>query len=452
MTISLRTRLVIYMTALGLAAGGFVVLGVIASNMRAFWIGRLQRWEIESADLAAECRAALRELHFKLLRYELSQAPADKAEFVQVEASFSQWLDQRGQEIAVPETRRVLGEIRAAFTNYSEHAHQLLNHPSTAVHDSSAREMLDRIEADANLLVQIDSKLRAARRASLGKLMNRARHDVDWIWRVFYACMVALFVCGAVLARIVYRDMVAPLRRSVARSRVLLERQEKLAALGLLVAGISHEIRNPLNSIKARLFTQRRLLGPDSLGLEDNEFIEGEIDRLGAVVEDSLQFARSAPLLFQRQRLRAALDSLCELARPALEKSNIKLHTEFRDDPELLLDPNQFKQALLNLVKNAAESIGRDGTITLRTRRAALQRGPRRVRAVAVEVHDTGPGVPREAQPRLFDPFFTTKEDGTGLGLSITARIVHAHGGWIECVSNPGRGALFRILLPVKVA
>ena len=440
MSVSLRTRIALYVVALTLAAGTFIVVGVLASTKRSLWTARLERWEIESADSAAECKAAVRDLHFKLLRYDLSRKPTDKAEFLQAEEALAQWIEKRSGEVVVPETRRILGEIRMAFATYRTRADELLDHGPTAANDNSARKMLERIEQDANLVVAIDTKLRAAQRDSLRAFVTRARRDVDWIWRLFYVCMAALLVCGAVLARVVYRDMIAPLRSSMARSRVLLERQEKLSALGLLVAGIAHEIRNPLNSIKARLFTQRRLLGANSPGLEDNEFIEGEIDRLGAVVEDSLEFARPAPPSLQRQPLRPALHSVCELARPALEKTSIELRTDFSESPDVSFDANQLKQALLNLLNNAAESVGHAGVITLQTRRATLLRGPRRLAAVAIEVHDNGPGVPREIQPRLFDPFFTTKENGTGLGLSLTARIVHAHNGWIECESSPGRG------------
>jgi signal transduction histidine kinase len=450
MSVSLRTRIALYVLALGLAAGAFIVVGAVASAKRSLWIARLQRWEIESADSAAECKAAVRDLHFKLLRYELSRGPNDKAEFLQAEEALAQWIEKRSGEIVVPETRRILREIRTAFAGYQMRADELLNHGPAAGNDSSARQMLDRIEQDANLIVAIDTKLRAAQRDSLRAFVTRARRDVDWIWRLFYGCMAALFVCGAVLARVIYRDLIAPLRSSVAHSRVLLQRQEKLSALGLLVAGIAHEIRNPLNSIKARLFTQRRFLGANSPGLEDNEFIEGEIDRLEAVVEDSLKFARPAPPSLQRQPLRPTLGSLCELARPALVKANIELRTDFSEDPELSFDANQLKQALLNLLNNAAESVGDAGVITLQTRRATLLRGRQRLAAVAIEVQDNGPGVSRDVQSRLFDPFFTTKENGTGLGLSLTAQIVHAHHGWIECESSPGRGALFRILLPTE--
>jgi signal transduction histidine kinase len=132
-----------------------------------------------------------------------------------------------------------------------------------------------------------------------------------------------------------------------------------------------------------------------------------------------------------------------------LTKANIKLTTEFLEDPEIEVDPSQLKQVLINLVQNAAESIGRDGSITIRTR--TLSRRPRsHGPAVAlIEVQDTGKGIPPEAQKRLFDPFFTTKPSGTGLGLSIAARILEKHGGSLEYETELQRGTVFRLVLPL---
>src|SRR5439155_5255493 len=133
---------------------------------------------------------------------------------------------------------------------------------------------------------------------------------------------------------------------------------------------------------------------------------------------------------------------------PSLCKSDIRLEKDFQLDAEISADANQLKQVVLNLVNNAAESIGRSGAITLRTRRGTLRRDGKKSDALAIDVADPGKGISPEVQKRLFDPFFTTKESGTGLGLSITARIVEAHGGAIEFEPAPGGGALFRITLP----
>lgn len=124
-----------------------------------------------------------------------------------------------------------------------------------------------------------------------------------------------------------------------------------------------------------------------------------------------------------------------------LKKSAIELRLEPATTGWVRVDTQQIKQVLINLVQNSADSIGRDGVITLRLRSAAGDR-------VVLEVTDNGQGIPPEVQQRLFDPFFTTKEDGTGLGLPIAARIVEKHGGELRYETEPRRGTTFRVILP----
>ena len=136
------------------------------------------------------------------------------------------------------------------------------------------------------------------------------------------------------------------------------------------------------------------------------------------------------------------------MLEPELRKSHIELKEEFLADPLIHADPAQLKQVLINLVKNAADAIGADGTITLRTRSETQGAGRRASVRALLEVEDTGPGIAPEVQKRLFDPFFTTKASGTGLGLSLAARMVEKHGGRLEYATAPGRGSTFRIVLP----
>jgi signal transduction histidine kinase len=452
MRLSLRTRITIYVIALALVAAGLLTGGIVTAQKREFWAAQLREWDFESVQLAAQCKAAFHELNFRLLRYELSRAPADRARFDRAGVAFARWLEERQSELALPEIHELLRQIAQEFARYQFSAERFLANLPPAAAINPANELLEIVEADASRILELEDRLHAGRREGFESLLARARADLDRLWAALFACLLLLLVVVAVLARMVYRDLIAPLRRTVAQTRALLERREKLSALGLLAAGLAHEIRNPLNSIKARLFTQRRVLGEDSPGLEDNQFIEGEIDRLDLIVKDTLVFARPAEPAFQDVRVGAVLEALCELLRPALAKSAIELKTDFQADADVSGDPNQLRQALLNLVNNAVESIGRNGTVTLRTRPATLRRQRSRLPGVALEVQDTGPGLTPEARRRLFDPFFTTKENGTGLGLSITARIVDAHGGLIEWESSPGRGALFRLLLPMAHA
>jgi signal transduction histidine kinase len=112
-------------------------------------------------------------------------------------------------------------------------------------------------------------------------------------------------------------------------------------------------------------------------------------------------------------------------------------------------DPQQLKQVLMNLVHNAAESIGHDGVITLRAHQGTSRLNSKPTQVVMLEVEDNGPGIPTDVQDRLFDPFYSTKEQGTGLGLPIARRIIEKHGGDLQFESEPGQGALFRIVLPL---
>jgi signal transduction histidine kinase len=242
--------------------------------------------------------------------------------------------------------------------------------------------------------------------------------------------------------------MIAPLRSKLTKTQALVERNEKLAALGLLAAGLAHEIRNPLTAIKAALFTQQKKLPPTTPEYSDVKIVEREILRLERIVNDFLKFARPAdpePMIIAADLL---LLETQHLFAPQLARNNIQLNLEPAAPMRVKVDTAQMKQVLINLVQNAADSIGRDGTITLRARQArkTLPNGGKN--AVILEVRDTGRGISTEAQERLFDPFFTTKENGTGLGLSIAARIVQKHGGVLEYQTRVNQGATFGIVLP----
>ena len=137
------------------------------------------------------------------------------------------------------------------------------------------------------------------------------------------------------------------------------------------------------------------------------------------------------------------------LMRPGLEKNGIALVLAEIVKADINIDPQQIKQVLLNLIQNAADSIGRDGTVTLRARRDEKRLNDRQTEVVILEVSDTGKGIPPEVEKRLFDPFFTTKDTGTGLGLSIAARIVEKHRGALQYQKQADSGVTFGIILPL---
>jgi signal transduction histidine kinase len=176
--------------------------------------------------------------------------------------------------------------------------------------------------------------------------------------------------------------------------------------------------------------------------------VANELTRLERIVKDVLLFARPSEPQFE---IIPALRPLCEvrdLLGPQLRQSNIQIIVSDLVNANVRVDPQQIKQVLINLVQNAVDSIGNDGSVTLSVRLDQMRLLDRNCEVVILEVADTGKGISPEAEKRLFDPFFSTKETGTGLGLSIAARIVQEQNGALQYRNRPNQGATFGIVLP----
>jgi signal transduction histidine kinase len=240
-----------------------------------------------------------------------------------------------------------------------------------------------------------------------------------------------------------------------------LERSRRLASLGEMAAGIAHEIRNPLGSI--RLYV--RLLDEDLADRPEQRAtvgkIAGAVGRLNEVVGDVLTFARELRL---RPEGVGAGDLLDEAAGCCAERSGVAVVVEAASRAvELECDATLVHQALVNVVRNAIEAAGEDGRagrVDLAARRATVGDGDDAEAFVVLSVRDDGPGIPAEVRERIFNPFFTTRAAGTGLGLAIVARIVDAHGGRVvvtnnaeaqasgTCGGQDARGATVELWLP----
>ena len=228
----------------------------------------------------------------------------------------------------------------------------------------------------------------------------------------------------------------------------LLERQEKLATLGTLTAGIAHEIRNPLTSLKARLYTLDKHLQAVPAARKDTEIISAEIARLERIVQDALSFARPADPKLEPLTADTLLREVQGLMSTSLDSRAVQVVVESDSGLHIRADSGHLKQVLINLVRNGADAIVGAGTVTLRARAGRASLGGHETDTVVLEVIDTGKGIPPEVEKRLFDPFFSTKETGTGLGLPIAARIVERHGGMLQYQTRLGHGTTFGVVLP----
>ncbi len=223
-----------------------------------------------------------------------------------------------------------------------------------------------------------------------------------------------------------------------------LQVSERLAALGRITAGVAHEVKNPLNSMRLWLENLKESLPAEADGasLQAVQVLDKEIDRLDAVVKRFLDFTRPMDIRLEATQLAELLREVLEVAQPQLHKSNIQLAQLLPIDvPEVYVDRALLKQAVLNLVLNAAEAMPGGGQLRL-----VLSR---RGETAEITVGDTGKGIPPENRQKIFQLFFTTRPGGSGIGLASTFRIVQLLNGSIDFTSEVGRGTTFRIELPL---
>jgi signal transduction histidine kinase len=218
------------------------------------------------------------------------------------------------------------------------------------------------------------------------------------------------------------------------------------AEIAQLAGGLAHEIRNPLSTMRLNLsLVEEQLAGDenprDRRLLEKIRRVARESQRLETLVEDFLRLVRAHQPRPALANLNSVVDDLVDFCEPQAAAQNVLIRTRFdRDIPAIPLDVDLFKQALFNLIFNALSAMPDGGELIIETRREDGR--------AALDVTDTGVGVPFDLQRKVFEPFFSTRPGGSGLGLPLARRVVEAHGGSIRLQSEPGKGSRFLITLP----
>jgi two-component system, NtrC family, sensor histidine kinase HydH len=225
--------------------------------------------------------------------------------------------------------------------------------------------------------------------------------------------------------------------QNLVAAEAAMRRSERLAALGQLSAGLAHELRNPLGSIKGSAdLLARSASQADPMARELAEIISAEVDRTNSLVTRFLDFAR--PL-----EPRRTLVDVTQVIDRAVMRAHVEITRDYAPAlSQMAIDPELMEQVFLNLVTNAAQASRPGAPITVRTRMIEGQ--------AEISVIDQGSGIPADKKETIFNPFVTTKQNGVGLGLAIVAKIVDGHGGKISVESQPGKGSAFRILLPIN--
>lgn len=392
------------------------------------------------------------------------------------EPEIQRWRDAAVRTATTLEERQIIDELMRVYTEFDARRDEAVDMYRAGNFEAAEYALLHDVQALFDRAHALCELYLAANEAAIHRRMDADADHVDKLRWLAIAYLVVVCVIAAALASFVFREIVAPLRRiaeeaggsrspdavrdvgervlalmsdvdetreSLERSRQQLVTSERLASVGKLAASVAHEIRNPLTSMKMRLFYLRNEVGVDPRYEDDFRVISEEVSRLESVVRNFLEFSRPPDLRIESNDVADLLDRTLELCSHRLEAAGIDVQRHLPQDlPEVLADSEQTMQVFLNLMLNASEAMPDGGRLTLR---CAVDAG-----LVHIDFCDTGGGVLEEIRHRVFEPFFSTKEEGTGLGLAIAARIMERQGGALSLASTSTEGTVFRVELPAN--
>ena len=425
-------------------------------------------------EISDHLQASIALLNDALTNRSRGREPAELAQFQRQAAELTHWVDGKKRRWTAAEAAGfgvtnnsgasikiknqmlpLLGQVAQATTNFLRAAGYIMT--------NSGRPLIsDRLELREQSVQRNSQRLlNQSRRArmlgdtlelalygpqqQLGELQSRFQH-LRW------ALLLGIVGLCFLLIVAVYRTQIAQSAAVIEQHRHQHQEQEatvdKLTHFGQLAQELAHEIKQPLTAINARAYTLQKVLPPGSEEHKDAVIIRNEIKRLDQTVKDFLQLARPPEPRLVILTAEEALRDIKDLMASQLEQESIDFKFDCEEHLQFRADPQQLKQVLINLLKNAAESVGHQGEVSLRARRSTARLNGEEADVALIEVGDSGPGIPPEIQSKIFDPFFSTKGDGTGLGLAIAAKIIDKHGGNLEFDTEPGKGTVFRIVLP----
>ncbi|HUK99447.1 MAG TPA: GAF domain-containing protein [Nitrospirota bacterium] len=321
----------------------------------------------------------------------------------------------------------------------------VLNKKPYIITDSSSnplvpKELKERLQVDNFATVPLVSKDRVIGIILVDNMFNRRPiTDSDIRFFSLFAHQAALAIENAII-----HTNLETMNKDMRSLHEQLVQSEKMAALGAMIAEITHEIRNPLVSIGG--FTRR--LAKKIQDAEDKKYTDiilSEVSRLEGILQDNLSYVKESALQLSDVDINDVMQEILLLYESEFIQRGIRVQLGLSSSvPRLMVDVQQIKQAVINVVKNAMEAMENGGTISIST--CALPD----LNEVSLEIADTGPGIPAKILHNIFNPYYSTKPRGTGLGLPITNRIIRAHKGKIEIRNKDSGGVIFTIKLPVQ--
>lgn len=479
---SLRHRIYSLLTALVIiTAGGALVMVWYTYRMESLLTAIVQR-DMASLQTAEDLEIALVNQKGFVSYYFLDGDPEWLRQLGEYRQIFRERLNEAFQRVERPAQKSILDQIDRKYGLYITKKDQVIDFykegkrtAGADLHQQVREHFFQILHLCEDYKALYADRVREARERSHNqavrlRIVAGAAMVLELLLAILLAALLVIHILGPVrrltlkadggaLDESSFKNEINALSRSVhgliedagqtqielERSREHLLQSEKMALVGRLAAGTAHSIRNPLTSVKMRLFSLSRSLHLTPPQQDDFDVIAQEIKHIDTIVQNFLEFARPPKLQIQRVSPSGVVDMTLQLLAHRLHSYEVTVHLRRdRPLPPIAADPEQLKEVLVNLVINACEAMSRGGEITItesETRHPA--------RNVVIRVTDNGPGMSERVRDQIFNPFYTTKEEGTGLGLSIVLRIIEEHGGRIEVQSEEGAGATFTITLPL---
>jgi len=404
------------------------------------------------------------------------------------QATFAYWLIQARHAAHTPAEHRILSQLEDIHHDYDRKRDEVVVLYDSGHVDAAKSILLKDVTALYLLAYQQCESFLAANNQYANAANERVRREVARIRWTIGTCVVVTVGLGVALLWLFFHGVIFPLRHmaadarhfasngkgvsiddghdemrtvglylhslmeNVAETRWHLERSqsqllqaEKLASVGKLAASVAHEIRNPLTSLKLWLYSIRKAVGDDPSLRRPFEMVSDETTRLESIVRNFLEFSRPPGLKLSPQNVAILIDKTLELLRLRLAERGIEpIPCVAPDLPDVLVDQEQIRQVLINLLDNSVDAMPRGGRVRICA--DATVQSERRF--VVVRIEDAGGGIPRDVQERIFEPFFTTKEHGTGLGLCIAASVMARHEGSLVLDMSSSAGTTFAVWIP----
>jgi len=480
--LSLRSRIFLLLAALILTTLGGGLITLWHTRAMDILISSLVDKHVASFQAAEELETSLLMQKGFATYYFLDGNPDWLRQLNQYHQAFQDWLQKARKSAYTEPMVESIDQIESQYQRYRESRERVIELYRQGQREEGAKLHWE-VRSQFTALFDLCERYKLIHEYTITRARTESQTRARFINTLALAVMPGVAILGALLAYILFKQILSPIRQlaleagpapsdtvlpdevralsrrvhnlmenvdqaqsELERSQEHLAQAEKWALVGKLAAGAAHSIRNPLTSVKMRLWSMNRSLDLSIPQKEDLEAISEEIRHIDTIVSNFLQFSR--PQKLQRVMISPSevVDQALNLLKNRLHLYEVKVNLERQTFmPQIMADPEQLREALVNLVVNACEAMVGGGALTIRE-----EKGEDEVlgRVAVLKVTDTGPGIPPAIQDQVFQPFFSTKEEGTGLGLSIANRIVKDHGGRLELFSQEGRGTTFIITLP----